>query len=542
MTPAASVTAAPSAAPPRGHRPYAGTGTLVRLALRRDRVMLPVWMLVVGAMVTGGTGALEGLYPTAAERADIAAAMNANSSMRSLVGPVFGDTVGALAAWRFGVFAAVLAASMSLVVVVRHTREEEETGRQEMLSSGMLGRRAPLTAALATALLGNALLGLVVTAALAGQGLAGALALGGAVAGAGAVFAALAAVAAQVTESARLAKGATAGALGAAFVLRAAGDAGEAGGGAAATWLSPLGWTENVRAFGTGGERWWVLAVFAAVTALLVAAAYTLTARRDVGMSFLASRPGPANGRIGGAGGLAWRLQRGSLLGWSVGFLAAGVVFGGMVDGAAELVGDNEQARAIFERMGGQARLTEAFLSAMCGLFGLVAGLYVTGSVLRLHGEESSQRAEPMLAAALGRMRWAAGHLVIAFGGSALILLLAAGGLWLGHGKDGGAVLGACLVQLPAVLAVGGLAVLLYGVSPQAASAAWGVAGLVLALGWIGPALDLPQPVLDLSPFAHLPRLPGTPMDWTPVWVLTVLAAALTAAGLVRLRRRDLAG
>lgn len=521
-----------------GSRHLAGTGTLLRLALRRDRVMMPVWVLVVAGLVLSMPGALEKTYGTAAERAEAMRSMNANSSIRALYSPVFGDSVGALSAWRIGVYAAILAAVMSLIVVVRHTRDEEETGRQEMLSAAMVGRRAPLTAALLAAFVANAALGLLITAGMAGQGSAGALALGLGVAGSGMLFATMAAIVAQLTESARLAKGLTSGALGAAYVLKAAGDAGSERGQSVLTWLSPLGWTQNLRAY--AGERWWVLLLFAAAIAAQGAVAYGLAGRRDVGMSFLPTRPGPAVGRLATAGGLAWRLQRGSVLGWSLGFLTAGVVFGGMVEGAADIVGDNRNTRDIIERMGGQSGLTEAFLATMVGLLGMVAALYVVASVLRLHGEETSQRAEPVLANAVGRLRWAAGHLVIAFGGAVLLMLVGGLGLALGYGKDLGPVLGACLVQVAAVWALGGLAVLLVGAFPRAAAAAWGAAGVCLAIGWIGPALDLPQVAMDLSPFGHLPKLPGAGMEWGPVAALLAIACGCVAVGLAGLRRRDM--
>ncbi|MFF2302053.1 ABC transporter permease [Streptomyces sp. NPDC058128] len=528
-------TAGPVTGTPAG--PLTGTGALTRLALRRDRLTIPLWALVTGGLVASGAGSLEGVYGTAAARAEAAAAMTANSSMRALYGPVFDDSLGGLVAWRFGTFAAVLAAVASLIVVVRHTREEEETGRQEMLSAGAVGRRAPLTAALLAALVVNTAVALIVTAGLAGQGAAGALALGLALGGTGMVFAATAALAAQLTESARLAKGLTGAAVGLAFVLRAAGDSGRS---PVLTWLSPIGWAENVRAF--AGERWWVLLLIAAAALAQTAAAYVLAGRRDIGASFLATRPGPAEGGLATAGALAWRLQRGTLLGWSLGFLLGGLVFGGMVEGAADIVGDNAQARQIIERMGGRSALTDAFLATMVSLFGMVAALFAVGSVLRPHGEETSGRAEPLLANALGRIRWAAGHLLIAFGGSALILALSGIGLALSYGRDAGAVLGASLAQLPAVWTLAGLAVLLWGAAPRAATAAWGAAGLCLALGWIGPALDLPQAALNLSPFGHLPKLPGPDTAWTPVLALIALAAALVAAGLAGLRRRDVIG
>ncbi|MGV9983136.1 ABC transporter permease [Streptomyces olivaceus] len=533
-----AVSATPSAARSGGSRQLAGTGTLLRFALRRDRVLIPVWVAVNALMVLSMPNTLKGLYGTAAERAGLSRQMETNASLRAMVGPLFDDGLGALTAWRVGVYAAALAAVTSLLIVVRHTRDEEESGRQEVVASGMVGRRAALTAALLTAAVANGVLALLVAAGLAGQGAVGAVALGLGIAGVGMLFATMAAIAAQLTESARLARGLTAGVLGAAFVLRAAGDSTTDDGTSVLTWLSPLGWLENLRAF--AGERWWVLALIGGAVVAQGAVAYTLAGRRDLGISFLPTRSGPAAGRLGTAGALAWRLQRGSVLGWSAGFLLAGVVYGGMTEGAADLVGDNEQARRIVERMGGQAGLTDAFVSAMVGMLGLVAALYVVASVLRLSGEETSGRAEPVLAGAVGRLRWAAGHLVVAFGGAALLMLLAGAGFAAGHGRDAGAILAACLVQLPAVWVIGGAAVLLHGVLPRGAVAAWGVAGAVLLLGWIGPALDVPQSVLDVSPFGHLPKLPGGEMSWPPVLVLVLIAAVLVAVGLTALRRRDM--
>jgi ABC-2 type transport system permease protein len=230
------------------------------------------------------------------------------------------------------------------------------------------------------------------------------------------------------------------------------------------------------------------------------------------------------------------------VLGWSLGFFLAGVVYGGMTEGAAGLVEDNAGTRQIIERMGGQAGLTDAFLAAMVQMLGLVAALYVVASVLRLHGEETSGRAEPVLAGPVGRLRWAAGHLVIAFGGTVIVMLLAGLGFAAGYGREAGPILGACLAQVPAVWVIGGVAVLLYGLAPRAAVAAWGVAGAVLLIGWVGPALDVPQAVLDVSPFGHLPKLPGGEMEWAPVLVLLGLTAVLVAGGLAVVRRRDMTG
>ncbi|MEU9452955.1 ABC transporter permease [Streptomyces sp. NPDC048277] len=517
-----------------------GTGTLLRFALRRDRVMTPVWIAVNALMVLSMPNTLKSLYGTESERTDLVRQLETNASFRALIGPIHDTSIGGLTAWRVGVYAGLLAAVTSLLIVVRHTRDEEETGRAELLASGAVGRRASLTAALLASAVANGVLALLVAAGLANQGAAGAAALGLGVGAVGMVFATMAAIVAQLTESARLARGLTSAVLDAAFVLRAAGDSASTDGGSVWTWLSPLGWLENLRPF--AAERWWVLLLFAAAVLVQAGAAYGLAGRRDLGMSFFPARPGPAAGRLGSAAALAWRLQRGGVLGWSLGFFLAGVIYGGLTDGAADLVGNNKNAREIFERMGGQSGLTDAFLASMVGMLGLIAALYVVASVLRLNGEETSGRAEPLLACAVSRLRWAAGHLAIAFGGSALIMLLAAAGFAVGYGREVGPIVGACLLQLPAVWVIGGLALLLYGAAPRLAPAAWGVAVAVLLIGWVGPALNAPQLVLDLSPFGHLPKLPGGEMTWTPVLVLLTLAGGLTAAGLMGLRRRDLTG
>ncbi|WP_327177014.1 ABC transporter permease [Streptomyces sp. NBC_01335] len=523
--------------------PFTGTLALLRLALRRDRVLIPVWLLAIGGSFASVAGSFASLYPTVADRAALAATTNANGSLRALYGPVLGDSAGALVSWRMGGFGAGLAAVMSLIVVVRHTREEEETGRQEMLSAAPVGRRAPLTAALLAAAVADLALAALVVLLLsaAGCGGPGAYALGLAVAGTGLLFAATAAVAAQLTGGARAAKGVTAAALGAAFVVKAAGDAASTGAFAALTRLSPFGWVENTRAYAT--ERWWVLLLFAAGTAALLALASALAGRRDLGSGLFATRPGAASGRIATPYGLALRLQRGSLAGWTVSFAVVGLVFGRLADGAADLVGGNERTREIIARMGGAAGLTDAFLAAMAQMLGMVAALYVVSSALRPLAEESGGRAEPVLVAGAGRTAWTGGHLLIAFGGS--VLVMGAGGLGLaaGYGHRLPAVLGAALVQLPAIWLLGGVAVLLYGAAPRiAAAASWGAAGFCLALGWIGPAVDLPQAVLDVSPYTHLPKLPGGDLRAAALIALTAVAAALVVAGLAALRRRDLRG
>ncbi|MDF3291470.1 ABC transporter permease [Streptomyces silvisoli] len=524
-----------------------GTRALVRLALRRDRIMIPAWVLPLGLLAIAMRSAISGLYPTQASRTSLAASMAANGSLRALYGPVYDTGIGGLTAWRMGSTGPALAGLMALLLVVRHTREEEEDGRLELLGAGAIGRRAPLAAALLTGFGTSLALAAIVTLGLLPQGATGALAFGLAFGGAGCCYAAVAAVTAQLTESARAAKGIAGALLGVGYLLRATGDAAGPGGPGWAAWLSPLGWAERLRPY--AGERWWVLGLFAGAVPALVALAHALVARRDLDAGLLPSRPGPegAGRRLTGVFGLAWRLQRGALCGWLSGYAVAGLVLGAITKGAVSLGNGNKSVADELNSLGGTHNLVDSFLATMVSFLGMLAAVYAVQAVLRLRGEETGGRAEPVLAAAVGRIRWAAAQLLVAAAGSAA--LLAVGGLALGVGYgaavgDVGGQLprmaGAGLVQLPAVLFVAAVAVLILGAVPRLALAGWTVVSLTLTLGLYGPLLRLSRWALDLSAFTHLPRVPSAPVAAAPLVWLTALAAVLTAAGLAALRRRDI--
>ena len=169
-------------------------------------------------MTISGAASIAELYPTAQSRARFAASVGANPALGALTGPAFDlSSVGGILAWRVGGTVAVLSALIGLFTVIRHTRAEEEAGRLELLGAGLVGRHAPLTAALLVAGGGGLALAVAIAAGLIGIAdlpAPGSIALGLALGGAGWTFAAIAAVAAQLTESARAARAIAATVLG----------------------------------------------------------------------------------------------------------------------------------------------------------------------------------------------------------------------------------------------------------------------------------------------------------------------------------------
>ena len=107
-------------------------------------------------------------------------------------------------------------------------------------------------------------------------------------------------------------------------------------------------------------------------------------------------------------------------------------------------------------------------------------------------------------------------------------------------GRAFGRVLGAALVQIPAVWILIGIVAVLFGLLPRWSPLAWALLVAFLLLGEFGSLFELRQEVMDISPYAHVPRLPGGEMTTAPLIWLTAIAVVLTVAGVTGFRRRDI--
>jgi ABC-2 type transport system permease protein len=524
---------------------FVGTGALIRLILRRDRILMPVWILFLSVVPLFLASSIKQLYPTADGLARYAAESKGNSTFSMLYGQITVPTLGGMAFWRSATGMTILGV-IALLTVIRHTRTEEEAGRRELIGATVVGRQAPLAAALTATLAACLAVGVLVALALASQDVpAGrALVAGLAWTAAGWMFAAVGAVAAQLTGGAGAARGLALSVLGVAFVLRAAGDANDNW----LAWLSPLGWTYRMDPFGS--PRWWVFAAAAVVLGALVGLAMWLSGRRDLGAGFLPDRPGPALAppSLSSPLGLAWRLQRASLLAWTVVLAAFGAVFGGVAETTINLFEDNKNLADIFERVGGRSGLGDAFFAGIMSIAALFVAGYAISAALKARAEESDLHSEAVLATGTGRPSWLWSHLVFAILGPTVAMAacgLAAGLVYGASAGDVGGqlprVLASALVQLPAVWVLAGLTVALFGVVPRLAQAlGWTALAACIFLGQVGAMLQLGQALLDVSPFTHVPKVPGGDVSAVPLLWLGAVAALLVTAGLVGFRRRDI--
>ena len=535
---------------------FTGTLRLVRLALRRDRVSLPAWILGMTAFLAATTAMFEDNYARHPELlAPDTQIVVENPGMRVL-GLVTGPTVGGYTLHRDALTLMVLAALMSVFAVVRHTRQAEELGREEILGAGVVGRNASLGAAVIVACGANVVLAgtLGMGMIVAGQPVTGSLAGGTSIALVGVAFTGVAAVTSQLASTTRGATGLAGAALGGSFLLAALGNmlgTTDAGGlrltSAWPAWLSPIGWGQQMRPF--ADNSWWPagLALLALGVSSWVAA--VLVGRRDVGRGMLPERRGDAHARpnLLSPTGLVWRLQRGALLGWAIGMVGFGLVFGALSEQISGMEGAATEWYATF---GGDADLLGAYWASMMQIAGMAVAAYVVTLVLRLHHDEAQGTLEPVLGTAVSRLRWLAAYAVNAAAGATLLILLFAGGVVVTGGLVLGEpvsllrdLVGAALVQLPAVGVLGAVALVLVQLLPRwSVGLSWALVAAGIFVGpMFGPSLGLPTWLLDLSPFTHVPNAPAVAISLEPVLGLIVVFAVLAAAGVAAMHHRNLA-
>jgi ABC-2 type transport system permease protein len=257
--------------------PFTGTFQVLRIDLRRDRFILPLWILGLGLpwaqIYVGSTAAA---YPDLATRTTAVTAINSNSVMVALYGPAHNATIGSLGLWKAAMFTTLIAVA-TILTVIRHSRAEEDSDTGEIIAAGAIGRLASLAAAVLVATTASVCVALVGALNLLTQPIpaSGAFCFSASVAASGIVFGAVAAIAIQLTSTARQARGLALATLAVAFAIRAVGDVQAP----ALSWFSPLGWCSAMRPF--AGDRWGLLAPLVTAAIILIVLAFRWQQHRD---------------------------------------------------------------------------------------------------------------------------------------------------------------------------------------------------------------------------------------------------------------------
>ncbi len=515
---------------------------LIRLAVRRDRVMVPVWLAVLVLALFVSAAAVPNVYPTMIDRVQAAEAINSSPGIVALYGPILDvHSAGELAMTKMTVLYAVLVALMFLFVVRRHTRIDEENGQAELIGGTAISAAAPLWSAVTFSGFIALFLGVLAAAVNTAGGLpaGGSIAFGGSWAGTGLVAVGITAVACQLSSSARSCAGIAATTIGVLFLARAIGDG---SGEFWLSWLSPFGWNTQLRAYSE--PRWWVLLLYVSLAGVLVTVAAVLRSRRDLGTGLIAARPGPPTGspRLADAIALNLRVQTPALVGWTVALAVWGGVFGAVIPSFDAF--DSPGIQDMLARIGGEGSFRDTMIGAVLGMVGLIVTCFGIAVVVRGGSDEHDGRTEQVLSTATPRSRTFLATVLIAIAGATWLLLVVGVTLAVALGTSTnhsfGLLVASALAQAPAMWTVVALAVLFLAWGSRWGLLGWAAVVVLATLGQIGELLNLPHWVLDVSPYSHAPRMPLEDFSPVPALVLTGIAVLLLVGGWLRYRSRDI--
>ena len=526
-----------------------GFRIMVRFILRRNWLRMLIWLVVLGGMVVLVIDSQRELFPTQAARDAYALVAN-TPAIAALTGlPYAAGSLGGILNIKLWMTIAVALSLAVIFLVTRNGRAEEEGGRTELLRAGVLGHNAYSLANWTVFSVFTILVGFACTGAAASQGLPvdGALVMGASFAGTALVFLGVAAVAGQLTRTGGGANALASTVLGISYLVRAVADVQAEGDRASwLTWLSPIGWAQQTRSYGE--NLWWPLLVCVGAAIMLGWVARALERSRDLGAGLIPERVGPrsATALIRTQLGLTMRLQRGSIIGWTLGIVVFALFFGGVATAMAHLLsGDNPIAQAF---LGGSKNVLDGLLGFFLMANALLVAAFVLQSADSIRAAESAGRTEMQWSSAISRIRWAVARILVPAVGSFVLLAISGAAIGVTFGAAAGQpeqtwrFLWASVAYWPPALLVIGVVVLCAAVIPRAAAAvSWSLYAVAVVLSMFGDLFGLPDWVSKNTPFTAIPRL-GMDFTMVPLVVITAIAVVAGGVGLWVLRQRDMTG
>lgn len=534
-----------------GQSSHAFTGTLqlLRVMIRRDQIRTPAWIIGVAVLNMYFANAIKVIAEDTTELISLTV-MFADPVGRMMTGPGYGidaPTHERFYSAGYVLFVLILVALMAIFTVTRHTRADEQAGRSELLRSNVLGRHAPLTAALILTVCATTLTSILIYtgAVAAGYATTGSLLIAAGAAATGWFFAGFSTTTAQLTTSSRSANAIAGAVLATAYLIRMGGDMG-ATGGTALSWGSPLAWAQQTAPYVL--DRAWPLTLLLVGGAVFIAVGYALSTRRDLNAGLLPGRLGRAHAHptLGTPLGFAFRTQRGTLRGWGIALILTSLMYGGFANAMVTAADDLPDEFAVIFTGDDLLNGYFAYMALFMAVFTTAAAI---SALTHTRAEEASGRTELILSTPTHRTTYLISAITITVAATILILILvslamaATSAATLTTPPTGliGTLVTASIHQLPAALALIGLTTMFLGWFPRAASpVAWTVIGYSVALSSFGQLLNLPTWARNINPFHHLADYPVEPVNWTPIMWLTALGIAGILVGLVGWNRREL--
>ncbi len=511
-----------------------------------------IWAFIFGASIAATAIGYSGLDPGA--RATLAATFSTNTGVMVLIGvPYHLEIVSGFTAWRTMGLLAPMATIWGLLTATRYFRGEEESGRGEFF---LAGQTTPRRSAMQTLAALAAGLGLftVITATgiwLGGRGQDSGFDLEGSVIFAitlallAATFMAIGFFTSQLAATRRQAAAMAGVVFALFFAMRAIGSVVTD-----ARWLldiTPFGWAQHVHPLTDNNWPW--LLPLVGLTSLLVAAGLWVVGRRDMGASLIADHDtAPAHTTLlHNVWTAALRLNRGALLGWTLAFAFAGLIFGNFAKPAGTILNSSDALQHITGELGAAGtQAAAAFMGIGFFMCGVLVMVMVVGLLNALREDESSGYLDNFLVQPVRRWTLFVGRGGLVVFGLILTALMAGLTCVIASrmqqtGVDWWQIVRAALFAAAPAFFLLGLGMLLLGFRPRLMTGVlYGYIGWSFLMEMIGTLLNFNHLLLNTSILHHMALLPAAEPRWATTGLMLGVAVVMAAAGIARLNYRDI--
>lgn len=520
----------------------AGYGKYLRFTIKHNLVRYLVWIAVVVFLIAYVGVYYKSMFDTQA-KLDEFAAVGATAGMVAMIGKISCmATIGGAVWTKIWMFTALTLGIGMVFQVTKGARADEENGRTELFRSRPFGIHSTLASVVSGALLLCLAIGILTALASialkldpAGAGITGSIIFGLSVAAIGWLGVGIGALTNQLSASASLANSSGSIIIMVFYCMRMIGDMGSND---TLTWLSPIGWGEKMEPWAY--NRGWLIIPFMMLTAALIAAAFFIESRRDYGSGVLKDKKGKSEATplMHRSWGLILHIYKGSIIGWSIGIVIAGLMFGSVANSMLDLFAD-----ADVPMLKGSG--IEALMGLLLCFIGLVSVVLPMLIMTGLRSDEAKGLLEAQLSGGISRNRMILERFIVGTAVTALLLVLGGASFGVSYGavandmSQVGKLAIDALIYLPGIMAITSVVVLLFGLIPRATiPVTWFIYGMMYFAVLLSDALKVPQWVLNIMPFIGTPRIPYQDFN-ASVFGYLAAAVVFVVIGMIGLRNRD---
>src|SRR5690625_2641044 len=476
-----------------------------------------------------------------------------NPAMISMVGPtsveVASDyTLGAMYAHEMLLFCGLFAMIISILHVIGHTRKEEDLGLTELVRSFQVGRQANSFAAIAEVVFINVILalfiaGVMVSFSVDTISIQGSFLFGSSVGMAGIIGAGIGLVMAQIMPTSSSATGSALGVVGLLYIVRAGTDVSNVD----LSMINPMGWTYLTYPF---TENNWMPLIFALIfSEVVIMIAFVLEGNREMGAGYLPDKEGRAYVKrsLLSVQGLFVRLNRGAIIGLSIGFLIMGAAYGSIYGDMQTFLQSNEIMQQMFTQA--EVSLEESFTSTIIMVMVVLVSILPIVIINKLFAEENRSHLSQIFSTKVSRteLYWTTVGLAIFAGVLGTLLSVAGlGGTALSFMESDTPMgmmdfFASGFNLWPSVLFYTGLSALIIGWAPGAGKLVYVYLAYSFMLSYFGGIVDFPDWFSKTAIQNWLPQMPVESFDFPVFITITAVSIVLMVIGYIGYKRRDMA-